>query len=190
MTRQQIYNEIRARSPLWSGEAPELLEALEAFENEEILEDLEDLYQEWGSLPKIYCTDKEEDIEHIQQCESLFDFMLQALFDHGDPSVIPRLLKYVPSDDDDKEDLVFMEDYSSERICNGITSARYFGEDYIPVLLGCIHELLPRAIDAADSFLYQMILDDLVYFKETRPLVSYFYLAQKESLRKIFDYSI
>ncbi|WP_129591831.1 hypothetical protein, partial [Holospora curviuscula] len=190
MTRQQIYNEIRERSPLDIYSAPELLEALELFENEDLLEDLEDLYQEWGSLPKIYCTDKEEDIEHIQQCESLFEFITEAIFNHGDPSVIPPLLKYVPSDDDDKEDSVFMEDYSSEQLCNGITDADYFGEDYIPVLLGCIHELLPRAIDAADSFLYQMILDDLVYFKETRPLVSYFYLAQKESLRKIFDYSI
>ncbi|PPE04298.1 hypothetical protein [Holospora curviuscula] len=190
MTRQQIYNEIRARSPLGKGSDPELLEALEAFKNEDLLEDLEDLYQEWGSLPKIYCTDKEEDIEHIQQCESLFDFITQAIFNHGDPSVIPRLLKYVPSDDDDKEDSVFMEDYSSEQLCNGITDSDYFGEDYIPVLLGCIHELLPRAMANAESFFYQMILDDLGKFSDTHPLIGNLYLAQKESLMQIFDYSV
>ncbi|PPE04291.1 hypothetical protein [Holospora curviuscula] len=189
MTRQQIYNEIRARSPLDIYSAPELLEALELFENEDLLEDLEDLYQEWGKGVQLNRAREKEEFERIQKCESLFEFITEAIFNHGDPSVIPPLLKYVPSDDTD-QDLVFMEDYSSEQICNGITNARCFGEDYIPVLLGCIHELLPRAMANADSFLYQMILDDLVYFKETRPLVSYFYLAQKESLMQIFDYSI
>ncbi|PPE05300.1 hypothetical protein [Holospora curviuscula] len=189
MTREQIYTEIRERSPLGVGSDPGLLEALEAFEDEELLEDLEELYQEWGRGIQLNRARKKEEFERIQKCESLFDFITQAIFHHGDPAVIPQLLKYVPSDDTD-QDLVFMEDYSSEHICNGITDADYFGEEYIPVLLGCIHELVPRAMRAADTFLYRMILQNLIKFKNIDFLVNCLHLAKRETLLKILDYSI
>ncbi|PPE05557.1 hypothetical protein [Holospora curviuscula] len=189
MTREQIYNEIRERSPLDIYSAPELLEALELFENEDLLEDLEDLYQEWGKGVQLNRAREKEEFERIQKCESLFEFITEAIFNHGDPAVIPPLLKYVPSDDTD-QDLVFMEDYSSEQICNGITNARCFGEDYIPVLLGCIHELLPRAMANAESFFYQMVLDDLGNFPAIHPLLKHLHLPKKEFFIQILDYSI
>ncbi|GAJ45713.1 hypothetical protein HE1_00022 [Holospora elegans E1] len=189
MKKEQIYQEIRERSPLGTGSALELLEALENFSTTELLKDLENLYQEWGALPKLYYTNKKEDINHIQQCESLFDFILHAIFYHEDPSVIPHLLKYVPSDDDE-QDLVFMEDTASEPLCNGITEKNYFGESYIPVLLGCIHELVPRAMVNAESFFYDMVYDNFECFSETQPLIRNLYLAEKEPFIKLLEYSV
>ncbi|GAJ45710.1 hypothetical protein HE1_00019 [Holospora elegans E1] len=189
MTKEQIYQEIRNRSPIYSGEAPELLEDLQEFKNDELLQDLEVVYQEWGALPRIYRTDEKEEIFHIQQCESLFEFLTEAIFNHADSSVIPFLLKYVPSDDD-VSDLVFMEDYSSEQICNGISDSRYFGESYIPVLLGCIHELVPRAMMSTKSFFFDMLYDNFNKFSETQPLIRNLYLAEKEPFIKILDCSI
>ncbi|ETZ07526.1 hypothetical protein P618_200287 [Holospora obtusa F1] len=180
MTKAEIYQEIRNISPTWSGEAQELVENLEEFENDELLQDLDDVYQEWS---------KKENDDSIQQCVSLFDVILQAIFNHGDSSVIPHLLKYVPSDDY-YEDAVVMEDYSSEPLCNGIVDSDYFGESYIPVLLGCIHELVPRAMVHVKWFLYSMILDDLGKFQNTRPLMNNLRVAEKKSFINILNYSI
>ncbi|PPE06937.1 hypothetical protein HCUR_00037 [Holospora curviuscula] len=99
------------------------------------------------------------------------------------------MLKYVPSDDTD-QDLVFMEDYSSEPLCNGITDADYFGEDYIPVLLGCIHELVPRAMSAVKWFFYGMLYDNFNNFFEDQPLIKNLYLVQKDSFKQILDFVI
>ncbi|ETZ07648.1 hypothetical protein P618_200152 [Holospora obtusa F1] len=186
MTKAEIYQEIRNGAPMYYGEAPELLEALEELENQELLEDLDALYQEWSSLPKLYCTDDENELKHIEECEALFSFLTEAIFNHGDPSVIPHLLKYVPSDDDDK-DSVFMEDYSSEQICNGICSARYFGESYIPVLLSCIHELVPRAMGAARWFFYSMLYDNFENFLNNQPLVKNLRMVQKDLFKEILQ---
>ncbi|ETZ07645.1 hypothetical protein P618_200149 [Holospora obtusa F1] len=180
MTKAEIYQEIRNISPTWSGEAQELVENLEEFENDELLQDLDDVYQEWS---------RKENDDSVQQCVSLFDVILQAIFNHGDPSVIPHLLKYVPSDDY-YEDAVVMEDYSSEPLCNGIVDANYFGEAYIPVLLSCIHELVPRAMSAAKWFFYWMRDDNFDHFSENQTLINNLYLAKKEPFIKILNYTI
>ncbi|PPE06935.1 hypothetical protein HCUR_00039 [Holospora curviuscula] len=96
------------------------------------------------------------------------------------------MLKYVPSDDTD-QDLVFMEDYSSEPLCNGITDADYFGEDYIPVLLGCIHELVPRAMGTVKWFFYGMVYDNFDNFFESQPLITHLSLVKKDSFKQILD---
>ncbi|WP_040458413.1 hypothetical protein, partial [Holospora obtusa] len=80
MRKNQIYQEIRNRSPIYSGEDKELLKALEKYENSELLKDLEKVYKEWGRLPKIYDTDENEEIFGIQQCELLFGFITEAIF--------------------------------------------------------------------------------------------------------------
>ncbi|ETZ07572.1 hypothetical protein P618_200232 [Holospora obtusa F1] len=180
MTKAEIYQEIRDISPTWSGEAQELVENLEEFENDELLQDLDDVYQEWS---------RKENDDSVQQCVSLFDVILQAIFNHGDPSVIPHLLKYVPSDDY-YEDAVVMEDYSSEPLCNGIVDANYFGEAYIPALLSCIHELVPRAMVHAKSFLSSMAYDNANIFILTNPLIRNIYLAEKYAFKKLLEYSI
>ncbi|ETZ06728.1 hypothetical protein P618_201102 [Holospora obtusa F1] len=186
MSTQYIYKQLRKRSPMWYGEAPELLDHLKKIPNVELLKDLENVYQEWGRLQKQYWDTKQNDVKRVQQCETLFDFILHAIFNHSDPSVIPKLLKYVPSDNDD-EDLVCMEDYSSEPLINGICNSRYFGESYIPELLHCIHELLPRATEKTYGLIFTMLYDNFDYFFETQPLIQNLYLVQKKYFKKILD---
>ena len=191
MKHRKIYDIIRERSPISVCDDPELLEQFEDLTLEELMQDLEALYQDWGMLPKLYRARKKEDLQKIGECESLWAFILEAIFSYGDTSVIPQLLKYVPSDDEyEDEDLVFLEDYSSQPLCNGITEADYFGEAYIPILLTHIHELLPKKIEAASSFLYDMLLDDLYDFKDTHPLFNHLHLVQKKSFMMILDFSL
>jgi hypothetical protein len=190
MKHRKIYDIIRERSPISVCDDPELLEQFEDISLEELMEDLEDLYQEWGALPKLFRARKKEDLQKIGECESLFAFILEEIFSYGDPSVIPQLLKYVPSDDEyEDEDLVFLEDYSSEPLCNGITEVEHFGEAYIPVLLSHIHEIVPRALQNAAWFLYGMIYDDLITFFDSRPLMINLQYAQKEPFLCILEYA-
>ena len=191
MKKSLIYKKIRESAPVGIFSEPEWLEALEQTPLPELLQDLDDLYTSWGKITQLPSAYTEEEIKKVQEHESLFDFILHAIFSYGDPSVIPQLLKYVPSDEEyEDEDLVFLEDYSREPLCNGITEADYFGEAYIPVLLSHIHELLPKKIRAADSFLYDMVLDDLNKFKDHHPLFNNFHLVRKEPFIQLLNFAL
>ena len=190
MKKALIYKKIREASPVGIFSEPDWLEALEKTRLPELLQDLDELYTSWGKITQLPSAYTDEEIRNVQEHESLFDFILHAIFSYGDPSVIPQLLKYVPSDDEyEDEDLVFLEDYSSEPLCNGITDADYFGEAYIPVLLEHIHEIVPRALQNAAWFLYGMIYNDLVTFSDSRPLMNNLHRAEKESFLCILDYA-
>ena len=191
MKKALIYKKIRQSAPVGIFSEPDWLEALEKTPLPELLKDLDELYTSWGKITQLPSAYTEEEIRNVQEHESLFDFILHAVFSYGDPSVIPQLLKYVPSDDEyEDEDLVFLEDYSSEPLCNGITEADYFGEAYIPILLTHIHELLPKKIEAASSFLYDMLLADLYDFEDTHPLFNNLCMAKKESFMTLLDFSL
>ncbi|ETZ07517.1 hypothetical protein P618_200278 [Holospora obtusa F1] len=83
-----------------------------------------------------------------------------------------------------------MEDTASEPLCNGIVDSDYFGESYIPVLLSCIHELVPRAMSTARWVFYSMLFDNFNRFSETQPLINNLYLVNRESFRLILESAI
>jgi hypothetical protein len=190
MKKALIYKKIREASPVGIFTEPDWLEALEKTPLPELLQDLDDLYTSWGKITQLPSAYTEEEIRNVQEHESLFDFILHAIFSYGDPSVIPQLLKYVPSDDEyEDEDLVFLEDYSSEPLCNGITSLEYFGEKYVPILLEYIHVLIPRAMKTANWFLLNMIRHNWQDFLNTQPLMRYLNKTEINFLQLV-NYSV
>ena len=187
--RDKIYSFIEEQGGADYDQKKELAQELSKGDTALLIQDLDRFYQGWFNVQQVKeYTDERACLEYIQ--ETCFEVACQALALQGDPAVIPYFLKYVPTDDWDPKTEVNMEDYNSQDLEECITSVKYYGESYIPVLLTHIHELIPDKIESADSFLYQMVLDDLHYFKEEHPLFNNFYLAKQDLLGKVIEYAV
>jgi hypothetical protein len=190
--RENIYLKIREREGIGYPESEKVAEELSHASAELLIQDMDQFYTNWFNIQKAQELSFDEEnakLEYIQ--ETSFEIVCKALALQGDPEVIPYFLKYVPVDGPKHANgQVVMEDYNSQDLEECITSVKYYGEFYIPVLLAHIHELMPDKIESADNFLYQMMLDDLHYFKDNHPLFNNLHLARQGTLAQLVEYAV
>ena len=190
--RAEIYKEIADRKGIGYPEDEFVAKRLSEADTQQLVQDMDQFYTKWFEIQQLQDEnfDKERvDLEYIQ--ESSFEIVCQALALKGDPSVLPYFLKYVPVDGRKRaHHQVVMEDCNQQNLDDCITKLKYYGNSYIPVLLMHIHELIPDKMKAADSFLYQMLLDDLRYFQDTHPLINNLCLARRGPLSQLMKYAL
>lgn len=179
--REKIYAFIQEKVEVDCLERTELAEQLVDVDRELLVQDLKHFYQKWLETQeeKDY-TEERGKRERVQ--ETCFEVVCEALALPGDPSVIPYLIHYVSSDKY-KEYEVMMEDYNDQHLRDCISNTDYYGDDYIPVLLAQIHELVPEKMKEAWHFFRNMITQDDGY-----PFFSHLNLPKKEPFLQLIDY--
>ena len=190
--RAEIYKEIADRKGIGYPEDELVAKRLSEADTQKLVQDMDQFYESWFEIQQLQDENFDEaraDLEYIQ--ESSFEIVCQALALKSDPSVLPYFLKYVPVDGRKRaHHQVVMEDYNEQNLERCIVNPDYYGEAYIPVLLAHIHELVPEKMRKAQVFYYQMVLDDLAYFRETHPFFNNLNLAQKDAFTTLINYSI